>query len=242
VALTAPNGRLPSWEQSALSGSPPVLSAIDTAAVAAARPDLIIATGDIDDATYGKLAAIAPTITRPTDAANQGWNWQNQLTWIGRILGRQPKAEELIRSVRSLQGDLSNQSSGLHGKSIEAVRVSDSGVAEVLTPSFAADYLESLGFRYNPDLARNPVDMGTTRPVADLARIYRIETDVMVVIRTDSEAGRGGFAGLSKPFATYPGRMVIVDEPNAVAAFDDPGGYLATKYLDDNLVSRLSTP
>jgi serine/threonine protein kinase/ABC-type Fe3+-hydroxamate transport system substrate-binding protein len=242
VALTAPNGRLPSWEQSALSGSPPVLSAIDTAAVAAAHPDLIIATGDIDDATYGKLAAIAPTITRPTDAANQGWNWQNQLTWIGRILGQQPKAEELIRSVRSLQGDLSNQNPGAHGKSVEAVRVSDTGVAEVLTPSFAADYLESLGFRYNPDLARNPVDIGTTRPVADLARIYQIETDVMVVIRTDSEAGRGGFAGLPKPFATYAGRMVIVDEPNAVAAFDDPGGYLATKYLDDNLVSRLSTP
>jgi serine/threonine-protein kinase len=242
VALTAPNGRLPSWEQSALSGSPPVLSAIDTAAVAAARPDLIIATGDIDDATYGKLAAIAPTITRPTDAANQGWNWQNQLTWIGRILGQQPRAEELIRSVRSLQGDLSNQNPGLRGKSIEAVRVSDTGVAEVLTSSFAADYLESLGFRYNPDLARNPVDIGTTRPVTDLARIYQIECDVMVVIRTDSEAGRGGFAGLPKPFATYAGRMVIVDEPNAVAAFDDPGGYLATKYLDDNLVSRLSTP
>jgi serine/threonine-protein kinase len=242
VVLTALNGRLPSWEQSALSGSPPVLSAIDTAVVAAARPDLIIATGDIDDATYGKLAAIAPTITRPTDAANQGWNWQNQLTWIGRILGQQPKAAELIRSVHSLQGDLSNQNPGLHGKSIEAVRVSDTGVAEVLTPSFAADYLESLGFRYNPDLARNPVDMGITRPVADLARIYQIETDVLVVIRTDSEAGRGGFAGLPKPFATYAGRMVIVDEPNAVAAFDDPGGYLATKYLDDNLVGRLSTP
>lgn len=242
VALTAPNGRLPSWEQSALTGSPPVLSAIDTAAVAAARPDLIIATGNIDEATYGKLAAIAPTITRPADAANQGWNWQNQLTWIGRILGQQPKAEELIRSVHSLQGDLSNQNPGLHGKSIEAVTVSDAGVAEVLTPSFAADYLESLGFRYNPDLARNPVDIGITRPVADLARIYQIETDVMVVIRTDSEAGRGGFAGLPKPFATYAGRMVIVDDPNAVAAFEEPGGYLATKYLDDTLVSRLSTP
>jgi ABC-type Fe3+-hydroxamate transport system substrate-binding protein len=242
VALTAPNGRLPSWEQSALSDGPPVLSTIDTAAVAAARPDLIIATGDIDDATYAKLAAIAPTITRPTDTANQGWNWQNQLTWIGRILGQQPKAEELIRSVHSLQGDLTNQNQGLRGKSIEAVTVSDAGVAEVLTPSFAADYLESLGFRYNPDLARNPVDMGTTRAVSDLARIYQIETDILVVIRTDSEAGRGGFAGLPKPFATYAGRMVIVDDPNAVAAFDDPGGYLATKYLDDNLVSRLSTP
>jgi ABC-type Fe3+-hydroxamate transport system substrate-binding protein len=143
--LTAPNGRPPSWEQAALTSSPPVLSAIDTAAVAAARPDLIIATGDIDDATYGKLAAIAPSIARPTGAADQGWNWQNQLTWIGRILGQQPKAEELIRSVDSLQGDLNNENPGLHGKSIEAVNVSNTGIAEVLAPSVAADYLESLG-------------------------------------------------------------------------------------------------
>ena len=149
---------------------------------------------------------------------------------------------ELISSLHSLQGDLSNQNPVFDGKSIEAVTVSDTGVAEVLTPSFAADYLESLGFRYNPDLARNPVDTGSTRPITDLARIYQIETDVLVVIRTDSEAGRGGFAGLPKPFATYAGRMVIVDEPNAVAAFDDPGGYLAIKYLDDNLVSNLAAP
>ena len=35
---------------------------------------------------------------------------------------------------------------------------------------------------------------------------------------------------------------MIVDEPDVIAALDDPGGYLATKFLDDNLVSRLSTP
>ena len=242
VVLTAPNGRLPSWEQSALTGNPTVLSALDTAAVAAAGPDLIIATGDVDDTTFGKLAAIASTITRPAEDATQGWNWQNQLNWVGRILGQQPEAEELISSLRSLQGDLSNQNPGFDGKSIEAVTVSDTGVAEVLTPSFAADYLESLGFRYNPDLARNTVDTGTTRPITDLTRIYQIETDVLVVIRTDSAAGQGGFAGLPKPFATYAGHMVIVDDPNAVAAFADPGGYLASKFLDDHVVNKLSAP
>jgi hypothetical protein len=37
--------------------------------------------------------------------------------------------------------------------------------------------------------------------------------------------------------------MVIVDDPQRCrAAFDEPGGYLATKYLDDNLVSRRATP
>ena len=240
VAMTAPNGELPGWEQSAVTGEPPVMSAIDTHAVAAASPDLILATGDIDDATFRKLAEIAPTVTRPADDAP--WDWQSQLTWAGRILGQQPKAEQLIDSIGSLQTDLRNQNPDFDGKTIEAVTVSDAGVAEVLTPSFAADYLESLGFRYNPDLVATPVDTGSTRPVADLTRIYSIETDVLVLIRTDSAAGQGGYAGLPKPFSTYSGRMVIVDNPNAVAAFADPGGYLATTYLDDNFVSTLKAP
>ena len=242
VAMTAPNGRLPSWEQSAVKGSPAVLSAIDTSAVAAADPDLILATGDIDDATFRKLAEIAPTVTRPVEKATQGWDWQSQLNWAGRILGQQPKAEDLVDSINSLQGDLRNQNPDFDGKTIEAVTVSDAGVAEVLTPSFAADYLESLGFRYNPDLVSTPVDTGSIRPVADLTQIYSIETDVLVVIRTDAAAGNGGYAGLPQPFSTYSGRMVIFDGPDALSAFADPGGYLATKYLDDNFVSTLQEP
>ena len=62
-----------------------------------------------------------------------------------------------------------------------------------------------------------------------------------MVIRSDSAAGQGGFGGLPKPFSTYCGRMVIVDDANVIAAaFTDPGGYLATKYLDDNFVSKLA--
>ncbi len=192
VALTAPNGRLSSFEQSALTGRPAVLAAIDTNAVAAANPDLIIATGDIDDTTFRILAEIAPTITRPAENASQGWNWQSQLTWVGRILGQQPKADELISSIGSLQRDLRNQNPDFDGKSIEAVIVSDRGVDAVLTPSFAADYLESLGFRYNSDLTSTPVDTGSIRPIVDLTEIYQIETDWLVVIRTDSAAGQGG--------------------------------------------------
>ena len=56
VAIGTTGGTLPSWEKSAITGTPAVLSGlIDTAAMAAAKPDLIIATGDVDDATYDKL-------------------------------------------------------------------------------------------------------------------------------------------------------------------------------------------
>jgi hypothetical protein len=76
--------------------------------------------------------------------------------------------------------------------------VSDAGVAEVLVPSNAADYLESLGLRYSQRLQRTAVDISATRPVADPTQIYAIESDVLVVIRTDRLAGRGGYDGLPR--------------------------------------------
>ena len=33
---------------------------------------------------------------------------------------------------------------------------------------------------------------------------------------------------------------MAVDDPNTIAAFTDPGGYLAVKYLDDHFVTALA--
>lgn len=240
VAMTAPSGLIPGWEQSAVTGNPTTLAAIDTTAVAAAHPDVIIATGDLDDTTYNKLAEIAPTITRAADKTAAEWNWENQLSWIGRIVGKEALAKERINAVRALQGDLGNQNQGFKGKTIQAITVTDGGVSEVLSPSFTADYLESLGFRYNVDLARTTADSGATRPAND-QRMYAIETDYLIVIRTDSAARGGGFANLPKPLRTYGGKMVVIDDPSAVAALTSShGGYLLIKYLDDSVVSVIA--
>jgi eukaryotic-like serine/threonine-protein kinase len=239
-AIGAPNGVLPSWEQSAVTGSPKVLAFPDTAAVGALKPDVIIDTGAVDDATYQKLTAIAPTITRPQANATTGWAWQTQLAWVGRILGLDDKAKSLTSTLRSQQDDLKNQNPGFNGKSIEAVSVTDNGVSEVLTPSNTADYLESLGFRYNADLARQPTDTGSTRPMSGLDKIVGIKTDALVVIRTDKAAGQGGFGGLPQEFTAYEGIEIIVDDANVIAALADPGGYLATGYLNTNFAPAIA--
>lgn len=241
VALTAPSGIVPDWEQAALTSEPSVLASIDTTAVAAAHPDLIIATGDLDDATFAKLNDIAPTVGRPAAQPDQEWDWQAQLTWVGKVLGREAKAEEQINGIRSLQGDLGNQNPVFKGKSIEVVTVSNSGVAHVLAPSFTVQYLESLGFRYDQELLRTAADTGNMRPIGDLNRIYRIETDYLIVIRTDSAAHGGGYSGLPKQFSTYSGKMLVVDDASTVAALTGAGGSLAVKFLDDKMVNALAS-
>lgn len=240
VAVTAPAATLPDFERAAVTANPAVLGSIDTAAIAKANPDLIIATGDIDDATFRRLTEIAPTITRPEDKTSGNWNWQSQLTWIGRILGQSDKARELIDATVSRQNDLANQNSAFKGKSIEILEATDTGIARVLSPSFASDYLQSLGFRYSQDADRNPVDVGATRPIQDLNEIYTIEPDYLVVIRTDAAAGNGGLSGLPRQLSVYPGRIMAVDDPNTIAALADPGGYLAAKQLDDHFLPALA--
>jgi serine/threonine protein kinase/ABC-type Fe3+-hydroxamate transport system substrate-binding protein len=237
VAIGASGTTLPSWEKTAATANPAVLSGfLDTNAIATAKPDLIIATGDIDDATYTKLTAIAPTITRPVANADAPWTWQQQLTWVAKILGREDKATALLATVRSQSDDLKNQNPKFNGKTVQAMTVTDDGVNQVLIPSNTASYLESLGLRYNDALGRLATDTGTTRPLEQLTAINQVNTDVLVVIRTDKAAGAGGFAGLPQPFSYYRGLMIIVDAPDVIAALADPGGFLATEYLNSTFV------
>ncbi len=238
VAIAGAGSTLPSWLQSKITGNPSVkdtIGFIDTSAIQSAKPDVIIATGDIDEATYQRLSAIAPTVTQPKDTS-RAWNWQTQLKWIGKILGREDDADKLINQVASQQTDLKNQNPKAAGKSVQVINMSDGGVSQTLTPSNAADYLSSLGLNYDQSLGRQSTDQTSTRSMSDLGKLFQIRTDVLVVARTDKAAGNGGAAGLPYQLSTYRGSMIIVDDPNIIAALANPGGYLATEYLDAKFV------
>ncbi|MGV0810673.1 serine/threonine-protein kinase [Mycolicibacterium boenickei] len=239
VAVQWSLGELPSWIRDKITGDPPVMNFIDTGAVKAAKPDLILATGDIDASTYDSLKAIAPTITRPTDE-DRPWNWQNQLQWVAKIVGKEGAATQLTSKVATQQNDLRNQNSGVAGKTVGVLNLTDEGVSETLAPSNASDYFSSLGLTYSPKFAREPGEEGkVTRPVGNLSLLYRLDTDVLVVVRTDKGAGGGGAAGLPVELNAFRGAMVIVDDPDTVAALAEPGGVLATQFLNTSLVPKL---
>lgn len=239
TAIVDPTTPLPTWLRDKLTANPPVLTYIDTGAIQAAKPDLIIDTGDLDDAAYQKLTAIAPTITRPANAAS--WTWQTQLQWIAKIVGRDQQATSLLSSVTSQASDLKTQTGTASGKTAVVVNISDTGVTETLSPSNAADYLTALGMPYLDSLRRGPTEPAT-RPVAATTDLYQLDsvTQVLIVTRTDKAAGNGGSAGLPAPLRAYRGTMVIVDDPSMVAALNEPGGYLSTEFLNQNFVPKLA--
>jgi ABC-type Fe3+-hydroxamate transport system substrate-binding protein len=240
VLLTATGAHLPGWEQQLVTANPRIVSDVDVTAVEAVKPDVIIATGNIDDTTYNSLAAIAPTVTRPSDKAGPGWTWQDQASWIGRILGRADKAKELIDAADKQQSDIRAQHPAFNGKTIASLNVSDDGVTATLRESPLTDYLQGLGFRYSDDLRRTGSEAGNTRPVSGAGDFYQVEkADVLVVVRTDKAAGGGSYNGLPAELTTYRGAMVIADDPNVIAALNT-SAYDATEFLNSNFVGTVA--
>ena len=113
-------------------------------------------------------------------------------------------------------------------------------MTQTLTPSNAADYLSALGLNYDNTLQRTSNDKTSTRPLADAAKLYGSKADLVIVVRTDHAAGGGGQAGLPLALTANPG-LVVVDDPDTVAALADPGGFLATEFLNGHLIPILAT-
>ncbi|HTQ18754.1 serine/threonine-protein kinase [Mycobacterium sp.] len=233
---------LPNWLQTMVHSSVPVSPGADAAdsgtlaTLAAAKPDLIIDTADIDKPTYDKLSAIAPTLTRPADTS-QDWTWQTQLSWIATALGRSDAAKKLLADAAAQQSKMKSQHPAFDAKSITAVNYSDAGSTVAARVSAPTNYLEGLGFTYNTHYRRaGPGDPAVVR--LDPAKTDF--GDVVLLLRTDKAAGGGGYGGLPALYSGYRGVLVIVDDPATITALDT-GGPAATAYLNGALVNKLAS-
>lgn len=137
---------------------------LDLEAVAAARPDLIIGGGQGFTAAeaerdYRKLTAIAPTVlvSKKLDA------WQDQLAFLARVVGVEPRARELAASYRRRRDELT-KAIALPAQPT-AVLLSTPNDAPFLVPETAAlpALLTQLGFTMDRVVrkAGNPKLYGT---------------------------------------------------------------------------------
>ncbi|MGE2818031.1 serine/threonine-protein kinase [Mycobacterium heidelbergense] len=238
VAMTEPQGSAPSWLQSLVRSSTPVLATPDPAAISATKPDLIIDTGDIDHATYSALSAIAPTLTRPADNP-QDWDWQKQLSWIATALGRSDTAKSILNDAAAQQNKIKSDHPAFSGKSIVVVNYTGTTTTAATDPSAPTSYVKGLGFTYSTHYKRSPSDPPDTPFNIDDFNYVGRRTDVLLLLRTDPGAGGGGYSGLPAKYNGYGGILVIVDDPSTITALNT-GGPTATAYLNTALVNKLS--
>lgn len=73
---------------------------IDFEAIAAARPDVILAIyEEFDQKVYDKLSRIAPTVLQPEEYGVDAMPWDEQTLLTGRALGMESDAEALVEEV-----------------------------------------------------------------------------------------------------------------------------------------------
>ena len=115
-------------------------SAPDLAAIAAARPDLILGSRALTPEAYPALAAIAPTVF--TEAP--GARWQDNLRMVGAATGRGRAADELIAGFAEQARKAGAANDATHFQA-SVVQLTDSTLRVWGADNFPASVLAAVG-------------------------------------------------------------------------------------------------
>ncbi|MGN2641573.1 serine/threonine-protein kinase [Nocardia takedensis] len=104
------------------------------------------------------------------------------------------------------------------GKTVTALNYGNGTLSAVLQPSPQAEFLQGIGFRY--DTSYKAVgDEKSPRSLSVRMSSIDIDSDIVIVLRTDKDAGNGGYRGLPTGISNGTARIVVVDDLATVQAF-----------------------
>jgi iron complex transport system substrate-binding protein len=139
------------WAQPRLGGAQPVVlslaDGIQVDQIAALKPDLIVATNaGLDQDTYSKLTAIAPTIAQSgQDAFFEPW--KDQATAIGQAVFKHDDMQKLIAGVEEKFTTAGTNNPQFAGKKVLLLQGTlGRGGTQMMTPGWRADFLTQMGF------------------------------------------------------------------------------------------------
>ncbi|WP_371831328.1 ABC transporter substrate-binding protein [Rhodococcoides kroppenstedtii] len=114
-------------------------------AIAALEPDLILGTDTRHGDFYDQLAAIAPTVFM----ASQSDPWQDNVRLVGRALGREDRAEEVLGDYTARCAEVA-AAHDTAGRTAQLIRPRDDVLTLYGPLSFAGSTLECAGFTTPP--------------------------------------------------------------------------------------------
>jgi len=205
-------------------------------AIAAARPDLILAPySGLTDAEYELLSQIAPTVAYPEEA----WTtpWQDVIEIVGRSLGRSEDADALLADLDATLSDAAEATPELAGKTVAAVW--DTGdTFYVYKPQDArVGFLLDLGLEGAPsvdELSGEGGEGDTFFSTLSHERVGELTSDVLVAY-ADTQAEMDSF--LASPAAqamaqVQEGRVAQIVGTELIAAMSPPTVLSLTWGLD----------
>lgn len=175
--------KLPPWLIEELGSERPELlddTATDYEAIAALRPDLILATDSYtlaDD--YALLSKIAPTLSSRTEVGAD--TWQDMTLHIAPALGRSEQAADLVATVEQQLTDTRKENREFDGKTF-TIAYPYEGVIQTInsTDDASASLLAQLGLRLSPKVTALPTADTSGRAQISPERIDVFDADLTI--------------------------------------------------------------
>ncbi|MDZ7727010.1 MAG: iron-siderophore ABC transporter substrate-binding protein [Dehalococcoidia bacterium] len=236
------------WAQDELGDAAPEVlempfGELDYEVIAGLDPDLVVAThSGITEEEYGRLSEIAPTLARPGDYPAFGVPWQEQTRLIGRALGREDRASEIVANTEETIANAAGEHPEFDGATIAWASPAGDGQYWAVGPTTPPmRFLSELGFSMDQELADAIGDRDSLQVSAE--QLNLLDADILIfVASTPDEREAFENDSLVQQLDVVQDSRVIFFEGN-----DDPvygalsfSTVLSLPYAVDNLVPRLS--
>ena len=216
------------WAQPKLGGGKPVVlnldNGIQVSQISALKPDLIVATdAGLDQDTYQKLAAIAPTLAQ-SDGDAFFEPWKDQAKAIGQAVFQSGQIASLISGVDKGFAGVADKYQQFKNKRVLLLQGRLHGDNVVATTGWQTDFLTQMGLAIPESLAGLAVDQ--QRAFIPRDRIKSVLGDAELLIwMTESDKDQADL--LAKPdVAEHRSRSVFTTKDLAGAiAYASPLSY-----------------
>lgn len=172
------------WAQDELGDAKPEVigdaSALNFEKIAAARPDVIIGLySGLTEEQYKTLSQIAPTVAQDGSFVDYGMPWEDMSLTIGRILGQEERAKELISQIKTRLSEAAKQHPEFAGTSAVVAYPSTEGKYGIYSPQDPRSrFLTALGFTIPDEIAKLTGDQFYAE--ISVEQIQLLDRDVLV--------------------------------------------------------------
>jgi iron complex transport system substrate-binding protein len=228
------------WALDALGGvEPEVVSAeeLNFEAIAAQRPDLIVAINSgMKKSDYTRLSKLAPTIAQSGEFVDYGMPWQDQTIVIGRALGREEQARELVAGVEERFEEAREANPSFVGATAVLAYGGGTGYGAYTSQDTRSRFLTDLGFELPKEIDTIAGDAFYTALSKERFRL--LDKDVVVMFGPQKEIGKDPV--FSRLDAVKQDRVVYLDLPDEFAGALGFSSVLSFPYLLDEAVPMLA--
>lgn len=234
------------WAQDELGGATPeVLSVADTfeyEKIAGLAPDLIVAVNaGLDQASYDRLSAIAPTVAQPTDGPSNFAPWDAQTLIVGQALGRADEAQALITGIKdrfAAEAAAHPQFAGVPAVFLQAPYYDGSAIA--YQDGLSTEFLTDLGFVVPSEIDRFAPEGDTAQAYIPLENLGVLDSADVLLWATEDTTARAELEAqpLYRQLAAVRGGNLVFTDGELAGAiyFATP---LSLPYVLDRLVPLL---